>query len=202
MNTQRALLWVIIAASIALTGCTTSQGGYIYQESLLGGLFGERAHHSRRGWALSEQASIGVAPFQNTYLTDAQMLVLQRKLARELAKSFAQVTVITEGSSISEWLKEASGRQNHYLITPVLTEALDKLSGLPELLDNPATENIGPDSIAIKISLYNVTTTKLIDLALLEIKGPWLALQNQRAIDLAGDAFALYAQRLNATPHL
>jgi len=207
MNIRRSLfrhafLAAIVGACLALTACISSEGAYAYRESLFGGLLGERAHHSRRGWVLSEQASIAVAPFQNAYLTDAQLLVLQAELARELDKSFAQVSMISERTSVHEWLAAAKGRQNHYLIAPALTEELDALNGLPELLDNPSYANIGPDSVSIKIALYNVPTATLIDLALVEVKGPWLGLENRRATDLSGSAFAVYVRRLNATPHL
>lgn len=187
---------VVFLSCVFLLGCASQSGEFSYRESSLAGLLGSTKHQSRRSWVLSGHASILVAPFPVSHLTDRERKRLQDSLVGELGKGFLHVAGANKGS-----LQEAQQGQYHYLLVPTLTDAFEGLTGLPELLDNPEPALIGPDSLSVKLALYNVPMSTLIDVTLVDVQGALITLDDQSSMHLASNAFEMYARRLNAIPH-
>lgn len=187
---------VVIFSVVFLFGCASQSGEFSYRESSFAGLLGSTKHQSRRSWVLSGHASILVAPFPASHLTDNQRKRLQDSLVNELGKGFYHVAGASKGS-----LLEAQQGQYHYLLVPTLTDSFDGLTGLPELLDNPEPALIGPDSLSLKLALYNVPVSALIDVTLVDVQSALITLDDQSPTSLASGAFEMYARRLNAIPH-
>lgn len=199
-STSSLPLAVLFAISILLSGCSSTD--FVHTESSLFGLLGKSSHHTRRDWVISEKAVIMVAPFPKSDAKETTRIQNQRWLIEELEKSFSQIIASSSAGSISHQLNLAGANHAHYLIVPSVTDQEDQLNGVPELLDNPKPEQIGADSIAVKILLYDVYARSLIDATLIEQRGPYIQLNNESPNPLIREAFQIYASRLNATPHL
>ncbi|MGH1371627.1 MAG: DUF4823 domain-containing protein [Cellvibrionaceae bacterium] len=192
---------VALSLCVLLSACAGRSGEFAYQETSFAGLLGQAEHLSRRGWVLSGHASILVAPFPASDLTDRERQALQTALVAELDKGFLRVDSAENETSLTAALFTAQQGSHHYLMVPSITDSVDGLSGLQELLDNPYVPNIEPDRLTVKLALYNVPAAKLIDVSLVQVQGSRLTWDNQTPLALASDAFELYAKRLNAVPH-
>lgn len=177
-------------------GCTTAPGQLWQLEDISAAIIGQSKPFTERSWVLSDDACIVAAPSRDPALSQYQAAKMHTHLTQALAANFARVEQGAESASLAQLLRQADDARCHYLVSPELLSATDRMNGLPELTDDFDATRIGSDQLMVKLLLYDVYARQLIDVSAIRVQTRWLNLSDQNPTDLLQHAFNTYANGL------
>ena len=154
-----------------------------------------------RGWLVSEKASFLVARPVSPHLTERQAHHLQSALSTSLANYFrgSQRSYQFDRPSIEELISHALKEGHNYLLVPTVVSYKNGANSMQELLgssfDNPA---LGPDQFRLCLTLFEVASGEVVDVAFLRAKRNIVNLRAGGAEMLYDRLFDQYSNQLSS----
>lgn len=190
---------LFLSCCLIISGCTLNHAlqktqGWLHAVEIVD-------HHTvsrELGLVLPADSTIYVA-FPETHFSKVSDRQVQDNLWRSLTQYFPLSVKGKEPQSISRAMRSARANNTSLMIYPRLIAKVDKVNSLQEFdEDIVELEHFGRDKLRVQILLFDSVSKRLLDIALIDSRSAWLALERKSSEVMFDRAFQQYALSISA----